>query len=82
MMVPTIHDNGTGRERLLDQLTAVTVPLEAARKALKEACPNARDYNSGADFDQAVREHVNRRKALQVITDNIEALAMAIADQR
>lgn len=80
MIVPTIHPNGTSRERLISQLTAVTGHLEAARKALKEACPNARDYNSGADFDQAVAEHVARRKALQDLREEIETLAMAIEE--
>ncbi len=80
MMVPAIHDNGTSRERLLAQLTAVTNHLEAAIRALKEACPNARDYHSGADFDRAVSEHVARRRTLSDLAGEIEMLTEAIAD--
>lgn len=78
MIVPTIHSNGTSRERLVGNLTAVLVHLDAARKALKEACPNARDYNSGADFGQAVTEHVARRNRLEELVDDIDFLAGAI----
>jgi predicted RNA polymerase sigma factor len=81
-MIPTIHDNGTSRERLIAQLTAVTGHLEAARKALKEAAPNARDYypqGPGA-FAKAASQHEAWGWMLGRLTGEIVDLTEAIAD--
>lgn len=80
MIVPTIHPNGTSREQLVAQLTAVTGHLEAARKALKNACPNGRDYYpQGPDaMEQAVKRHDSWGWMLRKLTDEIVDLAEAI----
>lgn len=82
MMVPTIHDNGTSRERLITQLTAVAGHLDAAFMVLLQAAPNARDYypQGPRAMEQASNEHGERIKAVLRLRDEIEVLTLAIAD--
>jgi hypothetical protein len=80
MRVPTIHLNGTSRERLTASLEAAATLLHAALAALAETAPNARDYYPQGDgaFEDARKEHEIRvalvEKARREIVDLWEAI--------
>jgi hypothetical protein len=81
MMKPTVHLNGTGAERLLEQYTEAGRAVQEAIDALAGAAPNARDYYvQGPDaFACAAREHAARATALRGVLADLEALALHVA---
>lgn len=80
---PTVHLNGTGGERLLEQQRDVCQALHAALDALREASPNGRDYYvQGNDvFAQAAREHRARIEAIKMVLGEAEKIAHNISEQ-
>ncbi len=82
VIAPTIHLNGSGRQRLLDQCMDATQALVGAIDAVNAMSPNGRDYypqGSGA-IAVATGEHLARLRKLEEIRAEIAALAEAIAD--
>lgn len=83
MRVPTIHLNGTSKERLLDQLTDAGLALSRALDELSEATPNGRDYypQGATAFAEAMGEHKARVYKLREVYNELSALTEAIADK-
>lgn len=83
--VPTIHLNGTSKERLLDDYCAALSALAKAREALIPTGPNMRDYyvqpDGAANHRIALDAHRRRIADLDAITREIMALGEAVADQ-
>lgn len=82
MMLPTIHWNGTTRDRLVERLTNVTSALQDALDAFAEATPDGRDYypqGEGA-LTKAQNENLGRMKRVQAVKKEVENLAVAISD--
>lgn len=82
MKTPTIHLNGTGRERLFEQTADALGALRAAMRALDEAAPNGRDYypqGEGA-YSEAAREHASRVARVREVAAELEQMAEAIQD--
>jgi hypothetical protein len=83
MMTPTLHLNGSSKERLLeDNLQARRLLLEAAR-ALQEAAPHGRDYyvQGGAATQMALAEHHDRMVRIQSVINELDTICLAISDQ-
>lgn len=80
MTIPTIHMNGTNRNRLLDDICGATNALREAIRKLCETGPNGRDYYpQGPDaFRAAQAEHQSRLERLGSVQTELEALALAI----
>lgn len=80
MTLPTIHLNGTSKERLVDALCDASNALNEAYEALKQTAPNGRDYYpQGNDaLAAATSEHMDRLRRLDAIKDEVDQLAMAI----
>jgi hypothetical protein len=82
MQIPTIHINGTSRERLLEGLVAANDALLKAQQAVAETAPNARDYYpQGPDAIRAAeREHYSRLTRIINVRQELEEIAEAICD--
>lgn len=80
IVAPTAHPNGTGKERLLNQLDDVFHHLDEAVLVLKKAAPNPRDY-SPEMMELAVTQHSRRMAVLRSLMDEIEAECAAIEQQ-
>lgn len=80
MQLPTIHTNGTSKERLIELLCEASQALDLAFSALKQTAPNGRDYYpQGNDaFDKAVAEHYDRMKRLDAIKDEVDELTRQV----
>lgn len=83
MMIPTVHNNGTAGEALVDQNMAA---LDAVRKAIDAVCeatPNARDYyvQWPEAPEAAKRDHEARVKALTTVRDELAAIVEAVQTQ-
>lgn len=80
MIIPTIHLNGTSKQRLIDDLVEAGSAIQLAQKALAAAGPNGRDYypQGPAAFTAAVDEHDSRLDRLRSVYKEIEALVLAI----
>lgn len=81
MVLPTIHLNGTSRERLLEPLNTAYDAINEAYTALKQCAPNGRDYypqGQGA-MDNAVKEHMARLQRLDDVSKELEAIINAIS---
>lgn len=82
MVLPTIHLNGTPKNRLIDGLCEVSEALDAAFAAMKRAGPNGRDYYpQGPDaLPAAIDEHNDRMRRLDAIKSEVDVLINAIHD--
>ena len=81
LTLPTIHLNGTSRERLIEQYTAAADAINDAYHALMAAAPNGRDYypQGPQAMEAATREHIDRLSRLDAIHFELVELAEAIA---
>ena len=82
LAVPTLHLNGTSKERLIEPLADAYDKLEAAYQALKQAGPNGRDYYPQGDgaFAEASRQHMARLLGIDEVKASIQAIIEAIED--
>jgi hypothetical protein len=82
MMAPTIHMNGTGRQRLLSDAIAAGDAVLAAIERLAAAAPNARDYYplGPTAYRTAAAEHDGRVERLRSVYRELAELAEAIAN--
>lgn len=80
MRKPTIHLNGTSRQRLLDDLTAAADAMREAHRAVCNASPNARDYYpQGSDaFGAADDEHRARLARLESVLAELNELTVHV----
>ena len=80
MTTPTIHLNGTPRERLIDALCDAGGAVSAAIGAVRYTAPNGRDYypQGPEAIGTATAEHLVRLAKLQTVLDELQALALAI----
>jgi hypothetical protein len=80
MQLPTIHLNGTSKERLIEALCEASQALDLAFSALKQTAPNGRDYypQGPEAIHKATEEHLARLRRLDDIKNEIDALALAI----
>jgi hypothetical protein len=77
LMKPTVHLNGTSKERLLEDYCDAIDALHNAGKALAKTCPNGRDYypqGNGA-INTAMNEHEERMRKLRVVIRELETIA-------
>jgi hypothetical protein len=86
LVLPTIHLNGTGRQALVEQLTAALDGLENALEKLRAAAPHGRDYYPqdgdnppGTMLRQAQRQHDRWVNAVETTKADIQAIAETIA---
>lgn len=66
LVVPSVHTNGTGEERLIDNLNECRVSIRRARDRLQEYTPHGRDYyvQPGDALHYATRDHMARLRML------------------
>jgi len=83
LISPPVHLNGSGKERLIDNLCGVSQALNGAYEAMRAICPNGRDYYplGAVAMARAEREHRSRLERLDQIKAETDAIAEAIADQ-
>lgn len=82
MTHPTIHLNGTPRERFLESFCEARDAVRVAMAALRETTPNGRDYYPQGDLalSAASAEHAARVRALQGVHDDLADLAEGVAN--
>ena len=84
IIAPLVHMNGTSKDVLQCDLMNAARKIREAQDALRETCPNARDYyplkEPGA-FQRARDEYWVRQEHLQLVYNELLALFEAI-DQR
>jgi len=76
MIKPTVHFNGTSRERLSAAYVAADEAIRSAMEALREAEPNGRDYytQGAAAVHTAIREHNARMEKLRSVRVDLQEL--------
>lgn len=81
MTPPTIHLNGTSRERLLDGFMEASQAIEAAYQAIKQTAPNGRDYypQGARAMEAAEAEHYSRLSRLDAIKKELDEMASAVS---
>jgi glucokinase len=83
--VPVVNLNGSSKESLLNDYLAIMRALEAANKAMAEATPHGRDFQTVPNGDwvgQKAREAFHERRALiRAMHAEFEAVAVAISEQ-
>jgi hypothetical protein len=82
MAVPQIHLNGSSRTDLLDQFKTAYIALAAARYALQQAAPHARDYYviSPGAFEVAREQHESRLQRINDVLEELQSIAIVIDD--
>lgn len=83
IQAPVININGTSKEVLMDQLVAVFHAGRALEKALAEAAPHGRDYQTAPPgaYQMARKQHEDRMKRVSSVLKEIEDIAIQIQDQ-
>lgn len=83
MQFPVIHLNGTDGATLRDNYLLARNAAEALLKALRECCPNGRDYYpiSQSAATAAMQEHIQRLAKVEDVRRDMEALALWVIDQ-
>lgn len=83
LQAPQVNNNGTSKKDLMEQLIAVNHAGREMEKALSDAAPHGRDYQTlkpGA-FQMARKQWEDRAERIHSVMKEIEELAMAIQDQ-
>ena len=80
--MPSIHLNGTSRDKLFEQYSDATAALRVAIKKLEDASPNARDYylQGPSAYKEAEIQHNARILQLQGVMKEIYAILEHISD--
>ena len=82
LAIPTIHLNGTSRAELVKQVEDAAHAVQAAIRAVEQACPNGRDYYpQGSDaIQEALRQQANRLHNLTAVNRELCEIWEAISD--
>lgn len=74
---PTLNLNGTSGDRLQEPLLDILDAIRALRKAMSEATPHGRDYQTmpAGSYEQAAREH----RRIFGLADTIEGHFTSVA---
>jgi hypothetical protein len=80
---PLVNNNGTSKKALMDQLLAVYEAGRAMEKALAEASPHGRDYQTAPPgaYQTARKQHEDRAKRVSSVLKEIEDIALQVQDQ-
>ena len=78
MQLPIINLNGTDRDDLLKDYLTAKRALEDGLKALSAVWPHGRDYQTGGDVQQAMREHADRCKVVRQVIAEIDTIAESL----
>ena len=80
MVKPSVHLNGTPRQRLLDAYCEAGEAVRKAMEAVHEAGPNGRDYYLQGDgvINLAGEEHRARIEALSKVLADMQELALHV----
>ena len=84
LVPPKLNLNGTSKEELLFSYTVVLRTLREVDKAMADATPHGRDYQTHSNPDAAInarRAWNVRRALLKLISDEIEHAAEMVAGQ-
>lgn len=84
MTYPTVHLNGTGADTLIEGYAEAAAKVREAIEAVNRIEFHRRDYYvqpSGA-WEKAVEEHDNRLRKLREVRDELEEIALAVANQQ
>jgi hypothetical protein len=79
-VLPLIHVGGTARATLLDDTTDALSALRDALQALHVTTPHARDYPNPGDISRAMAQHLDRKKRIESVIAELEALAEHIVE--
>lgn len=81
-MKPTIHLNGSNKERLLEGICDIGRALNTALGTMNKNWPNGRDYypQGPAAFTEADKEWNDRRDRVGAVLEEFQALAEMIGD--
>lgn len=81
--VPTIHLNGSGKERLLEDYKAAHRAVALAAEALCATTPHGRDYYVRGDdvIMQALAEHRARQQLLDTVERQLAEIIIGIDGQ-
>lgn len=82
-IAPTVHNNGTSKDALLEQLIDAREKLLDAIKALENCSPHSRDYYMRGDsvWAQARDEHINRITSVRNVYDELFLIGMDVNRQ-
>lgn len=82
MKIPTIHLNGSSRERLVEGYCDASNAIRKAMDVLQEHSPHGRDYYPQGDgaFAAASDEHRARVRKLDEVRIELAAIALAISE--
>lgn len=80
LQAPTIHPNGTSKERLIGELCGASAALDAAFDALKQTGPNVRDY-APEEIEAAEQQHLDRLRRLDSVKAEIDHLTRMIDEE-
>lgn len=82
LLVPSIHSNGTGKERLLEAIEEAHLAIGAAYEKLRQTAPNGRDYYVYKDnpYERARDEWLSRMERLSSVQKELEAIGNGIHD--
>ena len=81
---PAVHMNGTSKGDLIQQNVDAAHAVQKALDALGRAAPNGRDFyviDSDA-YSRAVAEHAERMRRLRAVSDELQAIAWDVSNQR
>jgi len=83
LIAPLVHLNGSGKSYLEYRLSQASDALNGAYSAMREVCPNGRDYYplGPVAMARAEREHRSRLERLDAIKAEVDAIAEAVAGQ-
>jgi uncharacterized protein YecE (DUF72 family) len=82
LLVPCVHSNGTGKERLLEAIEEAHFAIGEAYEKLRQTAPNGRDYYVYKDnpYERARLEWVSRMQRLHSVQLELQAIAEGIHD--
>jgi uncharacterized protein YqgV (UPF0045/DUF77 family) len=82
LVLPQINLNGSTRKSLVEQQCDVLAAIRELQKAMQEASPNGRDYQTApmGTFNRAQEAWRERWQVIEDMHKEIEAHALAIQD--
>jgi hypothetical protein len=81
---PRINLNGTSGSALLEAYVTALVSLENCYSMVSATSPHGRDWQTettSTAYKIAVEQHATRMKMIKDVKDQIETIALAVADE-